>query len=429
MDKEPVKLAERARKRCGEGAELMMKKPEPTRYIGLDVHQRYVFVVGINRKLQVVLNPRRVDFAHFEAWIGKELGPGDAVALEASCNTWHVYDQLAKVAGEVVVAHAGKVRQIAETRVKTDARDAMVLARLLVARMLPEVWVPPDEVRELRSLVAHQRRLIKQRTMARNRLHGVLMRHNLTPPAGEVFSPSRRSWWEGLELATSEKLRVRQDLGVLDTLQPYLTETETELVRLSMVEPWASQVAFLIQLPGVGVLTAMVLLSAIGDIERFDAPRKLVGYSGLGAGVHQSGEVKRGGRITKEGRREVRAVLVQAAWVAVETSEHWKAVFERLTERLGKPKAIVAIARKLLVTVWHVLTDHVADRQALPEQVARKFLEWSWKLKKGNRHGLPTAEFIRRELQRLHLGDDVTEVRRGKRTFRLAPVEASAATG
>ena len=410
------------------GDEQMVRDDEPARFIGLDIHHRYVVAVGVDRKQQVILHPRRVDFEHFEDWIRKELGPGDAVALEASCNTWHVHDQLAKVAGWVVVAHAGKVRQIAETRVKTDARDALVLARLLVARMLPEVWVPPDEVRELRSLVSHRQRLVAQRTMARNRLHAVLMRRNLVPPAGEIFSQGRRSWWDDLELPATEKLLVRQDLGLLDSLHPFITEAETELVRQSQLEPWADQVAFLIQLPGVGVLTAMVLLSAIGDIQRFASPRKLVGYSGLGASVHQSGQVNHTGRITKQGRRELRACMTEAAWVAVDTSEHWRDVFERLAERLGRPKAIVAIARKLLVAVWHVLTEHVADRHARPEQVARKFLAWSWKLRKANRRGLTTAEFIRRELQRLHLGDDLTEVTRGKKRMRLAPVEVTAQT-
>jgi transposase len=407
----------------------LVSDSEPTRFIGLDVHQRYVAVVGVNGKQQVVLAPRRVYFEHFDTWIRKELGPGDAVALEASCNTWHVHDQLAEVVGWVVVAHAGKVRQIAETRVKTDARDALVLARLLAARMVPQVWIPPDEVRELRSLVSQRQRLVKQRTMARNRLHAVLMRHNLVAPAGDAFGPAHRSWWNDLEVPASQRLQIRHDLGVLDSLKPYITEVETELVRQSTLEPWAGQVAFLVQLPGIGVLTAMVLLSAIGDIQRFAAPRKLVGYSGLGAGVHQSGQVNHSGRITKEGRRELRAFMVDAAWVAVEHSAHWKGVFERLAERLGKPKAIVAIARKLLVAVWHVLTEHVADRHARPEQVARKFLIWSWKLTKANRHGLTTAEFIRRELQRLHIGDDLTEFTRGGKTVRVAPVEVRVGTG
>ncbi len=129
---------------------------------------------------------------------------------------------------------------------------------------------------------------------------------------------------------------------------------EAELGRLSTCDPWVKQVPFLIQLPGLGMLSVMSILAAIGDITRFPSAKKLVGYAGLGASVHDSGETHRGGHITKEGRRDVRCVMVEAAWVAVEHHPHWKAQFEHLTRRMGKQKAIVAIARTLLVVVWHV---------------------------------------------------------------------------
>jgi hypothetical protein len=200
---------------------------------------------------------------------------------------------------------------------------------------------------------------------------------------------------------------------------------EAELVRQSSLEPWAEQAAFLVQLPGIGVHNAMLLLGAIGDIRRFDAPHKLVGYAGLGARVHSSGEEHYGGRITKQGRRDIRSTMVEAAWVAVGSHPYWKEAFERLAMRVGRPKAIVAIARKLLVVVWHVLTKHVADREAITEQVAGKFLEWSWKLGRGNRAGLTSGAFIRRELRRLRLGDHVTVITRGQRKFPI-PLAAHA---
>src|SRR4029453_18719799 len=167
----------------------------------------------------------------------------------------------------------------------------------------------------------------------------------------------------------------------------------------------------------IGVHNAMLLLGAIGDIQRFDAPHKLVGYAGLGARVHSSGEESYGGRIPKQGRRDIRSTMVEAAWVAVGSHPYWKELFERLAVRVGKPKAIVAIARKMLLVVWHVLTRHVADREAIPEKGAGKFLEWSWKLGRINRGGLESGAFIRRELRRLQLGDNITSISRGKRKF------------
>jgi hypothetical protein len=167
----------------------------------------------------------------------------------------------------------------------------------------------------------------------------------------------------------------------------------------------------------------MLLLAAIGDIRRFDAPHKLVGYASLGARVHSSGEGHYGARITKQGRRDLRSTMVEAAWVAVGGHPYWKELFERLAVRVGKPKAIVAIARKMLLVVWHVLTKHIADREAVPEKVAGKFLEWSWKLGRVNRAGLTSGAFIRRELRRLQLGDHVTVITRGQRTFPIPRAE------
>jgi transposase len=95
------------------------------------------------------------------------------------------------------------------------------------------------------------------------------------------------------------------------------------------------QVPFLVQLPGLGILSVMSVLAAIGDITRFPSAKHLVGYAGLGASVHDSGETHRGGRITKEGRSDLRGVMVEAAWVAVEHHPHWKAQFERLAKRIG----------------------------------------------------------------------------------------------
>jgi transposase len=339
------------------------------------------------------------------------------VTLEATSDAWHLYDMLAPLVASVTVANPIQVALIAKARVKTDPRDALTLARLLAVGMLPSVWVPPVEVRELRTLGAHRRRLIKQRTQARNRLRAVLYTHNLFPPPGEAFAPANRSWWEGLDLPASEKLRVRHDLSILDSLEPLVKGVDAELVRQSSLAPWAEQAAYLVQLPGIGVHSAMQLLAAIGDIERFDAPHKLVGYAGLGARVHSSGEEHYGGRITKQGRRDIRTTMVESAWVAVESHTYWKELFERLAVRVGRPKAIVAIARKLLVVVWHVLAKQVADREAVAEQVASKFLEWSWKLGRVNRAGLTSGAFIRRELCRLQLGDNVTAISRGKRKF------------
>jgi transposase len=130
-------------------------------------------------------------------------------------------------------------------------------------------------VRELRGLVAHRARLIRQRTQAKNRLRSTLHRYNIVPPSAGLFTSAQRSWWEQLSLSAVEKLRIRQDLSLIESLEPLIGEVETELTRLSGAEPWASQVVFLLQIPGIGVVNALILLAAIGDITRFPNAKQL----------------------------------------------------------------------------------------------------------------------------------------------------------
>ncbi len=384
------------------------------RYLALDVHKHYVVIGGVNAQQQIVMPPRRFDFGEWAVWSAKHLRPTDALVLEATTNTWTFYDQIAPLVGRCVVAHPGLVKVIASARVKTDNRDVLHLARALAANLIPEVWVPPLEVRELRALLAHRRRLVKMRTMTRNRLNSVIHRYNLTPPRGELFTtPKYRTWWSGLNVSPTEKLRIRQDLATLDHLEPEIAEVGEELHRLSTVSPWVEQTPYLMQLPGFGIIVAMTVLAAVGDITRFPSAKKLVGYAGLGASVHASGETHRTGGITKSGRKDLRWIMVEAARIAVLYHEYWKCEYARLEKRLGSNKAIVVIARKLLVVVWHVLTDHEADRHVTPQKVADKFLWWSRFLGDEKRGGLTSRQFIRLQLMRLKMGDDLTHVRHG----------------
>jgi len=203
--------------------------PEQQRSIGLDVHRDYVMVAGVNRQQQVILEPCKVTLARFPEWSAKHLRDTDQVALEATSNAWTIYDQMTSVVSEVMVANAHKVKLISSSRAKTDRHDAVVLAKLLAANLLPAVWVPPVAVRELRSLVAHRQRLVRDRTAAKNRLHSVLHRHNLQLPPGDPFSEANQAWWQALSLSRAEQLRVRHELAHIQHLSTLLAEVETEI--------------------------------------------------------------------------------------------------------------------------------------------------------------------------------------------------------
>jgi transposase len=283
--------------------------------------------------------------------------------------------------------------------------------------------VPPSHVRDLRALLSHRRRLVSLQTTAKNRLQSVLHRLNLPPPDGELFARKQRECWKSLELSATERLRVDQDLATLEHIGEQIEEVDAELRRLSTSKHWGEQTPYLVQLPGIGLLTAMTILGAIGDVTRFPSSKQLVGYAGLGAGVHDSGKSHRDKGITKQGRRDLRFVLVEAARVAVQTHPYWKREFAGLAKRIGEHKAVVAIARKLLIVVWHVLLAKSADRRADAEQVAFKLMVWSWKLTDEQRGGMTSRQFIRAQLMRLGLGDELRHITRGGTKRPLATIE------
>ena len=281
----------------------------PSRFIGLDLHKDYVVVAAVDARQEVLLKPRRVSLDDLAEWAAGHLGPDDAVVLEATGNAWFVYDLLSPLVGRCLVANPLQVKWIAAAAVKTDAHDALRLARLLAANLIPEVWVPPKPVRELRALIAHRRQLVKEQTRLKNQLHSLLHRHHILLPSGDPFAARNRDWWRQLDLSPSERLRLHQTLDTLTHIQEQLRQVEAELRRLSTQEPWKEMLPFLVQLPGFGLLTAMTVLAAIGDISRFPHARKLVGYAGLGAGVHSSGQTHRGKGVTKQGRRDLPALV------------------------------------------------------------------------------------------------------------------------
>jgi transposase len=183
-------------------------------------------------------------------------------------------------------------------------------------------------------------------------------------------------------------------------------------------------------MPGIGLINPITILAAIGDVTRFPEARKLVGYAGLGASVHDSGQSQRTGGtlapvtasagVTKQGRRDLRFAMVEAAHHASQKHPHWKGEFERLEPRLGRSKAVVAIARKLLIAVWHVLTEGCADKYADPEKVAYSFFHFAYKVGVKNLPGgVSATQFTRDQLDKLGIGEDLTEIPHGTKRPKL----------
>lgn len=388
------------------------------RTIGLDIHKEYFVVVGVNEQLETVFGPQKVSNYQLDDWIARFLTAEDAVVLEMSTNTYQFHDALMPHVHSVMAVHSPNVAMVTNARVKTDKKAALALAQLHAAGLLSGVWIPPQPVRDLRALVARRGKMVRLSTMAKNRLHAVLHRHHLIAPE-KPFAPEQRSWWEVLPLSASEQFLVCSDLDTHNFAQKQMEQIEERLKQVSAED---ERIPLLIQLPGVAMLTAITILAAIGDITRFPSAKKLVGYAGLGTRIHDSGMTHSSGRITKAGRKDLRCAMVNAANHAVQHHVHWKKELERRIPHLGRSKAIVAIARKLLVAVWHVLTNEVADRYADPRDVASSLIRYAYHVGARNLPGKLTAlAFTRDQLDRLNVGKNLKEIPWGSKSRKLPP--------
>jgi hypothetical protein len=193
-------------------------------------------------------------------------------------------------------------------------------------------------------------------------------------------------------------------------LEKQISRIGKEVAKMSHKNPWAQDMTYLMQLPGFGVITGMTVLAAIGEIQRFSSAKHLASYSGLTAGLDQSGTklIQKG--ITKEGRKELRWAMVEVAQRAVKSDPHWKQKFQEMEKRMHRNQAIVGIARQLLELVWYVLTRRQPYRHFSQERIAYKYLTWAWQMDEIARDGLTRQQFARYYMIRLGIGHELTRI-------------------
>jgi transposase len=286
-------------------------------------------------------------------------GAGLRVAIEAGNQTAWIVDLLRELGAKVHVVHPLKVKLIAESKKKTDRIDAQLLAHLLRVGGLPEpVHVPSHRSRELRGLLVARRQLVQMRTKLLNVVRGLVRQQRIELRPRALLT--RRGWSELARAGLSPALRevITAYEATVTAATAALAALDQQLGRRAQRDP---RVARLETMPGVGTISAQTLVAAVDTIDRFPSAKKLVAYAGLAPSVRASGERVEYGRITKQGRSEIRAVWVQAAHAlllmkgaAARPLQRWT---QRVVQRRGKRTAIVALTRKLLTIAFHLLRD------------------------------------------------------------------------
>lgn len=247
---------------------------------------------------------------------------------------------------------------------KTDRDDALKLARMYSLGQLPTVTIPPKRVREFRSLVKYRSRLVERRVSLQNHIRSVCQR------AGETLLLGHRAWTEsGLQLLKSWskplaecgvdefwKGELHLELSGLEQVQKLEKEVEVKLTALSRQD---ERTQLLQTIPGVGRVTAEVIVAFVDDAKRFGSAREVSAYAGLVPRQFQSGELDRRGRITKRGPSLLRKTLVEVSWLLLRYNSWAKRLMERISrgQKTRRKQALTAVARKLLVRCWAMLRD------------------------------------------------------------------------
>jgi len=342
------------------------------RSIGLDVHRDFCEVAisdgGRARSAgRVETTPERLEL------FARSLAPDDRVVLEATGNALAILRILEPHVGEVVLAHPKQLRAISHAKVKSDKVDARMLAELLAADLIPTVWVGDERTRMLRRRISRRRGLVKQVIAVKNAASAVLVRNlKRRPELSDLFGRAGRAWLEALALPEDERETLDACLRQLDFLGEELTRVDRAIAATAL---GSEDIRRLMTIPGIDVTTAATLSAVIGDVLRFPSAKQLVGYLGLHPKLRQSGSSPaRHGRTSKEGSAAARHVLVEAAWSAAKSPGPLRAFAQRTAARRGKNVATVAVARKLCVLCWHLLSrgeDYAFQRPSLVRRKIR----------------------------------------------------------
>ena len=357
-------------------------------YVGIDAHKRDCHATVLNDQGEVVSTARfPSNMGALSAW-AKKLPPGSVLALEASTVAKRIYWRLQEMGLDVRMAHPLEVRRKAGTKKKTDAIDSFELADLLRMKRLPEAYVPSPQLNERRQVIRYRIDLGKKSRLVKNQVHALLVHNGITVDVTDAFGVEGRKQIAVAKLPTSQRYLVDGLLTQLDLLGRQMEEVEGQLAQIGTLEPAVQK---LMTLPGIDFYSAQVILEEIGDITRFPSEKKLSSYAGLVPRVAQSGNSLRMGHIHKQGPKALRWILTSCAQSAVKAPGKFQRLFRKWEKRLGKGKAIVAVAHKMLEVIFAMLARNESYSEERPERTQAKLARMSSKARE-----LPERDVVAR---------------------------------
>ncbi len=330
------------------------------RFIGADLHKKsitFCVVEVVNGKTRVVERKRILcrETSRIEQFLASH-GPCQIVVETTIGYEW--FAQLCEPRTErLLLAHAGKMRIIAESTRKTDKIDAYVLAEFLAKEMIPEAWFPTPRVRQHRALVRRRQKIQSRITSVKNTIRAILTRYN--SDRQDIFTRHGREVSNAFDL-------LPEDRWVMEDLWDELREHGVRLKKVNQrLREFASNAptleaearAVLATMPGVGPVTIETVLAELGDWRRFDNAASVVSFAGLDPGVRSSDGKRHDLKLSKCGSPLLRWIMIQLAHRLKRTTVRWRRMFERISRRAGKKKATCAVARRILLVMYAMLRD------------------------------------------------------------------------
>jgi transposase len=324
-----------------------------SQYVGIDLHRRRSVIVRKDAVGEVLEQVRIDNDPVALACEIEKAGPDPEVVLEATYGWYWAADVLQACGASVHLAHPLGVKGWSYRRVKNDELDAEDLCDLLRMGRLPEAWIAPPEVRELRELVRHRAKMVALRSGLKAQVHAVLAKEGVAVPMSDLFGKAGMALLAEAPLARAYRLRVA---SLLDLIDAYDGEVASFTRRIA--EQLADNAGYraIQAIPGVGPTFAAIFVVEIGDVHRFPGPAQLCSWAGLTPKHRESDTTVQRGHITKQGSRLVR-------WAAVEAIQKLpidvklRADRDRIADRRGKGIGKVAAARRLLTLVYYGLRD------------------------------------------------------------------------
>jgi len=327
---------------------------EKVYHIGIDLHKKFSVIVFVDAAGKVIDRKRVINDKGFIAESLSGVSRDSCITYEATYNWYWLYDFLIELGFKVKMAHPKKVRIIAESTIKTDNIDAEVLAQLERTNFLPESYVPPKEIREVKELLRYRLSLVNHRRELKNRIHAVLGKCGIISELTDLFGKSGREFLDRITLAQIFRTEIDGYLSIIDSINERIAESEKRIKKMATENKEAQ---ILMTAPGISYFSSMLLLSEIGTIDRFPAAKKLFAYAGVVSSTKESADKVRHGHIIRDSNKYIRWILIEAIDWAIKKDERLAKFYRKISVKRGKQIARIATARKLLESIYYMLKN------------------------------------------------------------------------